>query len=327
MKKVWCILSILTVFATHAQPINPIPQTDITNGLIHARFYLPDAKDGYYRGSRFDWSGVMPQLEYQGHTYFGQWFEKYSPTIHDAIMGPVEAFSPAGYDEVKAGENFLVVGIGMVSKVEEPKYSFVTPYQIVNSGFWKVKKKSDKVEFVQKLTDKEYAYDYKKTVQLIKGKPEMVLTHTLKNTGKRTIVTNVYDHNFFVMDKQPTGPNFVVKFPFNLKSEAPETGQLGKIQDNQIIFLKELSQNDHLFYQSLTGFSDSAKDYDIKIENHKTGAAVRITSDQPLFKIVFWSAQTTLCPEPYIHVKVNPGEEFSWKIFYEFYTVEKKTIG
>lgn len=323
MKKVYVFSFLLFAFTISAKPVNQFPQTDITNGLIHARLYLPDSKDGYYRGSRFDWSGVMPKLEYQGHSYFGQWFDKYSPTIHDAIMGPAEAFSPVGYDEAKVGDNFLKVGIGMVTKPEEPKYSFVTPYKIVNGGTWKVKKKSDKAEFVQKLTDKEYAYEYKKTVQLIKGKPEMVLTHTLKNTGKQTIETEVYDHNFFVMDKQPTSPDFVVKFPFNLKSDAPETGQFGKIQDNQITFLKELSKNEHLFYQSLTGFSDSAKDYDIKIENHKTGAAVRITSDQPLFKIVFWSAELTLCPEPYIQVKVSPGEEFSWKIFYAFYSCEK----
>ena len=56
------------------------------------------------------------------------------------------------------------------------------------------------------------------------------------------------------------------------------------------------NNNDHLFYRSLTGFSNSAKDYDIKIENHKTGAGVRITSDQPISKIVFWSAPKTVCP-------------------------------
>ncbi|MEJ7679679.1 MAG: hypothetical protein WKG06_17830 [Segetibacter sp.] len=323
MKKVYIIVSILSVFATGAKSIDHFPQAEISNGVIHARFYLPDINDGYYRASRFDWSGVMPELEYQGHTYFGQWFDKYSPTIHDAIMGPVEDFLPVGYDEAKVGDNFLKVGIGIVTKPEEPKYSIATPYQIVNSGIWKVKKKSDQVEFIHKLNDKEYAYEYKKSVQLIKGKPEMVLSHTLKNTGKQTIETNVYDHNFFVMDKQPTGPDFVVKFPFNLKSQAPDTGQLGKIQDNQIMFLKDLSKNEHLFYQSLTGFSNSVKDYDIRIENHKTGAAVRITSDQPLSRLVFWSAQATLCPEPYVSVKVRPGEVFSWKIFYEFYICEK----
>jgi len=116
MKKVYVFSFLLFAFTISAKPVNQFPQTDITNGLIHARLYLPDSKDGYYRGSRFDWSGVMPKLEYQGHSYFGQWFDKYSPTIHDAIMGPAEAFSPVGYDEAKVGDNFLKVGIGMVTK-------------------------------------------------------------------------------------------------------------------------------------------------------------------------------------------------------------------
>src|SRR5207253_7585882 len=139
---------------------------------------------------------------------------KYSPTLHDAIMGPVEDFYPVGYDEAKAGEGFLKIGIGMVLKPQEPKYFFANPYRIINPGSWKVKKKSDQVEFVQKLEDKEYAYEYKKTVQLTRGKPQMVLSHTLKNTGTRVIETNVYDHNFFVIDKQPIGQGFVVKFPY-----------------------------------------------------------------------------------------------------------------
>ena len=65
-------------------------------------------------------------------------------------------------------------------------------------------------------------------------------------------------------------------------------------------------------------------DYDIKIENHKTGAAVRITGDQPISKFIFWSASTTVCPEPFIKIKVDPGKEFSWGIKYEFYTCEIK---
>ena len=145
----------------------------------------------------------MPELEYQGHSYFGQWFEKYSPTLHDAIVGPVDAFTPIGYEEAKAGENFLKIGIGLVTKAEEKPYSFVTPYTIANYGVWKVKKKSDEVTFTHTLKDNVYAYEYKKTVQLPKGKPEMVLLYSLKNTGKQAIETTVYNHNFFVMDKQP----------------------------------------------------------------------------------------------------------------------------
>jgi len=84
------------------------------------------------------------------------------------------------------------------------------------------------------------------------------------------------------------------------------------------MFLKELSKNDHLYYQ-LQGFSDNTRDYDTRIENHRTGAGVRITSDQPLLKLAFWSASKTLCPEPFIQVKIKPGEMIKWNIYYQFY--------
>lgn len=321
MKRTFAIVCVTFALLIGAKPIDQFPQAEISNGLIRARFYLPDEKEGYYRGSRFDWSGVMPELNYQGHSYFGLWFEKYSPTLHDAIMGPVNDFLPVGYDSAKVGENFLKIGIGIVSKPEEPRYSIVTPYPIVNGGNWAVKKKADAVEFTHTLNDELYSYEYKKTVQLVKGKPQMVLSHTLRNTGKKTIETDVYNHNFFVMDKQPVGPGFTVKFPFTLVKEGQVTGDgdLGTLQDNKILFFKDLVNNQHLYYGSLKGFSNSSKDYDIRVESEKAGTGVRITSNQPLSRLVFWSAPATLCPEPYTRIKVEPGKEFSWKIFYEFY--------
>ena len=319
MKKIYFYSLIFCVFAIAAKPFDQFPQATITNGLIQARIYLPDVNNGYYRASRFDWSAVMPELTYKGHSYFGQWYDKYSPTHHDAIMGPVEDFFPVGYDEAKVGESFLKIGIGIVTKPEEQKYSIVTPYKIINPGTWKVKKKPGEIEFIHKLDDQQFSYDYKKTVQLLKGKPEMVLSHELKNTGQKDIITNVYNHNFFVMDNQLTGKDFVITFPFNLSGEPRQKNELGKIDANKIIFLKELSNTENLHYPSLEGFGTSVKDYDIKVENHKTGAAVRITSDQPISKLVFWSAAKTLCPEPYINIKIKPGETFKWKMFYQFY--------
>ena len=67
------------------------PEATISNGSIQSRLYLPDAQRGYYRGTRFDWSGVIYSLRYKGHEYFGPWFDKYDPNTHDAITGPVEA--------------------------------------------------------------------------------------------------------------------------------------------------------------------------------------------------------------------------------------------
>ncbi len=319
-----CIIGVFLCFLlTGSKPSDQFPQTEITNGVIRAHLYLPDSNNGYYRGTRFDWSGVISDLEYKGHTYFGKWYkEEHDPGVHDHLAGPVEEFTQVGYDEAKTGETFLKIGVGMLVKPEEAKYFFGTRYKNTNSGTWKVKKKKDQVVFFQTLDDVNYKYEYSKKVQLIKDKPEMVLSHSLKNTGKQTMETSVYNHNFFVMDNQPIGPDFDVTFPFALSSEAATESTLGKLQDNKILFEKELINNDHLFFRSLTGFSNSTKDYDIKIENHKTGAAVRITSDQPLSKIVFWSAPKTICPEPYIKLTIKPGETVNWKITYQFYILQ-----
>ena len=46
---------------------------EISNGLVKAGLRLPDPETAYYRGVRFDWSGDMPYLEYDGHSYFGEW--------------------------------------------------------------------------------------------------------------------------------------------------------------------------------------------------------------------------------------------------------------
>jgi hypothetical protein len=320
MKKIYYILSGLTFLA---MPLLKFPQTEISNGLIRAKFYLPDSRKGYYQGTRFDWSGNMPSLVYNGHEYFGQWFSRYSPEIHDAIMGPVEEFTPLDYLEIKPGESFLKIGVGVLSKPDDKPYTFSRLYPVLNPGKWSVKKQSDQVQFTHELTDKEYSYQYDKTVQLIKDKPELVLTHTLKNTGNLTIETSAYDHNFFVIDKQPIGPGFTVTLPFNIRGEGQGLGVLAEIEGNKIVFLRNLNKEETIFCGALEGFGATAKDYEIRIENHTTGAGVKITCDQPLLKLAFWACSTTLCPEPYIKIKVDPGEEFSWKINYEFYTLPK----
>lgn len=318
MKKIPClvfvVLSGLTISAISA---SGFPAAEISNAILHARLYLPDSEKGYYRGTRFDWSGVMPVLEYKGHSYCGQWFEKYAPTTHDAIMGPVESFSPLGYES--GGGRFVQIGVGVLARPKESPYSPFTYYKVLNPGSWNVKRSPDQLEFLHQLKDTDYSYEYKKSVRFLKGKPEMVLAHRLKNTGKRVIETDVYDHNFFLLDHQTTGPGLVLRFPFRLTSEeARGIGELAAIRGDSIVLLRQLADKESV-YAVLHGYGDQPTDYDIRIENHITGAGLRITCDRPLSKLVYWGSVKALCPEPYIRVKVQPGETFTWRILYEFY--------
>ena len=300
------------------------PQAEISNSRVRARLYLPDAQNGYYRGTRFDWSGVVASLECDGHNYFGKWFERYDPKLHDAITGPVEEFftngAGLGYAEAKPGESFVKIGVGALRKPSEPRYSSFNTYEILDSGKWKVKKGKDWIEFTHQLADTAgYAYAYRKKVRLPKGKAKLVLEHSLKNTGRKLIATHAYNHNFFMLDDQPSGPDFVVKFPFNLRATADLKG-LAEIRGKDLVYLQELQKGQTVF-TNLEGHGSSAQDYDIRVENRKTGAGVRQTGDRPLSKVVFWSIRSNISPEPYIEMRIEPGKEERWRIQYEFYKV------
>lgn len=308
-------------------PAATFPEADITNGIVTARLYLPDPANGYYRATRFDWSGQIPDLTYKGHSYFGEWNPApYDPKLHDAITGPVEEFltngAGLGYAEAKAGGTFLKIGVGVIRKSEEPQFQQFKTYEIVDPGKWTIRKHADSVEFTQTVRDPAsgYAYQYTKIVRLVKGKPAMVLEHRLRNTGKKLIESDVYEHNFYMLDKQPTGPEVVVKFPFEVHATQNLRG-LAETRGKELVYLKELAAGETA-QSNLTGFGTDPKDYDISEENLKTGAGVRQTSDRPIVRINYWSIRSTACPEAYIHMSIPPGQEFTWKINYDFYTTK-----
>lgn len=316
VKIVFLSICIVLTFAYSASNNNP--QAKISNGLINATLYLPDNENGYYRGTRFDWSGQINALEYKGHSYFGIWNEKYDPYLHDAIMGPVEAFDPIGYDDAITGGSFVKIGIGALEKPEEKNYHFTNTYELINPGKWEIKKASDKIKFTHILNDTTISYVYTKTVQLTKGKPELILFHTLKNTGKKVIETNVMNHNFFVIDSQVTSSDFEVEFPFEPSVTQSNEQKAAIIQGRKILLENGNPKGKDFYLGPMSGYSGIADDYNITVRNKKTGAAVNIKADKPFSRLAFWATVKTVCPEPFIHVKAESGQEFSWKIIYTF---------
>ena len=301
------------------------PEASISNGLIKARFYLPDAERGYYRGTRFDWAGVIPSLEYKGHNYFGVWFDKYDPKLHDAITGPVEEFyfkdAALGYAEAKAGETFVRIGVGVLRKPEEPKFDRFHTYEVVDGGKWTVNAHRESVDFRHRLADKAsgYAYDYHKTVRLVAGKPEMVIEHVLKNVGTKAIETDVYNHNFFVIDGQQTGPDLSVTFPFDPKATR-DLGGMAELRGRELGYKRIVGHDEHVMTE-IEGFGPGLGDHSFKVENRKSGAGLQVSGDQPMSKLLFWCGWKVLSPENYVSMKIEPGGEFRWMVRYEFYTL------
>jgi hypothetical protein len=156
-------------------------------------------------------------------------------------------------------------------------------------------------------------------LKLDKHQPVLILEHRLKTTGTKPIDTQVYDHDFFMLDAVPTGPGMEVHFPFEPQAKHPLEPH-AKIDGKSIVYLEELTSGPRQSAASyLTGYSSSAADYDFTVENRATGVGVEQTSDSPVAQLNFWSIRTTICPEAYIHVIVQPGETKTWTIRYRFF--------
>ena len=299
------------------------PAVQISNGLVTAVLYLPDAKRGYYRATRFDWSGAIVALHAGGHSYFGRWFPAYDPKKHDAIMGPVQEYVDGqGFDAAKAGETFIKVGVGVLRKPAEPIRGFPT-LEIVDGGKWSTRVRRDAVDFMHEVSDPAsgYGYRYIKTVALTPGKQQLTLSQRIESTGIHPIDTEMYDHNFFVLDGEPSGPNVEVRFPFKLEAFNVR-GDAVKVGADRLNYLRPIETPVRM---QLKGFGTSPSDYDIQVENRVTGAGVRVTADRPLSDLVFWTSPRTTCPEAYIHVHADRGKPMEWRITYDFYALPKSS--
>src|SRR5215213_1041885 len=149
MKNFLCLAAAAAACALAADP--PAPDIEISNGALRVKLHSPDPVKGYYQGTRFDWAGVIASLERKGHNYFGVWFPKYDPKLHDAITGPVDSFNAIGYEEAPVGGKFLRIGVGWLKRPDAPRVDNFRTYEILDGGKWTTKKGKDWVEFTHAL--------------------------------------------------------------------------------------------------------------------------------------------------------------------------------
>ena len=247
-----------------------------------------------------------------------------------------------GYKEAKIGDAFLKPGVGMLKKISDKSYDYGTAYPIVDGGTWTSKPSSDhrSVSSTQVLKGSDgYAYVYEKVLSLDKNGTTLSITHHLKNTGTKAIDTFIYNHDFFMFDEQPTGAGITVHFPWQKLDASDLQGTIAKAVGNDIVFSDppppppppppaapgETPQRRPRgggggAQGYLSGFSDKVSDFDITVQNTKTGVGVEETADTPLSRLYFWAQSKVVCPEGYIHVSVAPGKTQSWTLHFRLFT-------
>jgi hypothetical protein len=314
------LLSLLAPAPGADTPKDEPPQRVLANKAIKLTLYVPDVEKGYYRGVRFDWSGLVARVEYKKHTLFAEWKTPHKPDDPEGALGTAEEFgiqSPPGYKDAKPGETFLKIGVGELRKEKDEDYFFMTPYPIATTGTWKYTTTNTSAEFEQTLAaESGWGYRYVKRLRLDGEKPAFTIAHELHNTGKKRIDTDVYCHNFIIFDGDPIGPNYRIRFGF--PARAPENHQLGdlaEVTDKGLAVRRELG--DKTFQVRLDGLTGKAADNTFTVEHARSRLALRVVGDTPLSKFNVWSIKTALCPEPFVAVKLDPGESMKWSSRYE----------
>jgi hypothetical protein len=299
------------------------PSHTLRNDKLSLLVYLPDAEQGFYRSTRFDWSGMIARADYKGHRFFAPWKSPHNPLDTEDVIGPAEEFgmqSPLGYAQAKVGETFIKIGIGHLLKGKDEPYGFWKEYRISRPAAWQIEKANDSIEFRQVLQDdRGYGYDYSKRIALLTDEAGFVIARRLKNTGTRPIQTNHYNHNFTMIDDEPIGPAYRLTFPFAPVVSQKETPRLqGQVQcqGTQMFFTGRVAPDKPLWFL-LEGYK-TVEDHAITIANTKSGASVKIIGDYLMSRLAFYGASTAACPEPFTEFTLQPGEQKAWQTRYVF---------
>ncbi len=313
-----------------ASALDDMPSRTISNGIISAKVYVP-SKFGFYRATRFDHAGMITHLTYKGHDYGRYWFAKTSPNVRnftydsDGVVahnnniaaGPVEEFGENGFEAAGRGGRFLKIGVGILARDNDTYNRFHT-YPILNEGRRSTRATDNSIRFTQEIAGDPsgYGYSHTKTVTMVPGKPQMTIEVRLKNTGTKPIDTTVYNHHFTTLS--PGNEAIELVAPFNLVNARPLPADAIRIEGPRMIYLRAMTGQEQIA-SDLTGWGGSASDNDFRITNTKTGFGVRLRADLPIARLLWWSIPSTLSLEPYMAIKLAPGEEKRWTHTLDYY--------
>lgn len=292
----------------------------LRKGNAFAEIADPLAGEPYYRGTRFDRTGIILSLESCGHSFVRPWFLRYDPFMHDAVSGPSEEFTQIGYESAAAGEEFLKLGVGRLVRDGAP-YDRFNPYKVADAGRMTIERSASSAVFRHELGG---TCDYVKTVELL-DETTLKISHSLRNCGNQPLEFHVYSHNFFILDGAFTGRDTRFSFPFRPEGDWRSPYDSVALTENGIEFSRDLNPGESVFMGNLKAatpllgrdFPDTP--FSFRLSNAASGLSVLGSCDRAMEYAVFWSNHEVACLEPYVPMRIMPAGTASWTLTYRFF--------
>lgn len=271
-------------------------------------FLLDPVLDQARLGSRFCSGGYIYQIQDQrlGNLLSGPSFPADTPSTFDG-QGMPEVFEIAlGQNQVEVGEEVLVIGTGLVTRV-----SPVKPFHVrYNLGVkehveWKIENKKDAILFTAHQVFNDYQLTIERKIQL---HDRTVSSMTfVKNEGKIELPIRWFAHPFF-----PLMPNGQFSY-FDLEYEIVENPAF-EVIDGWIH-----TRRNYDLGRSLTQALNITLGYPLKAkQRHPLLGEMHVDCEFPLAWVNIWANQHTFSFEPYFHTILKSNEQRAWAIHYHF---------
>lgn len=275
-----------------------------------------------YQGSRFDWTGQIVQITYLGkHTFCTKELkdEKFYKTQGQGLYNEFGIDMPVGYDACRPCDQFPKIGVGLLTKKYDIPYDFFNPYQIDPFQFTYTKTLSNIIFRCQSNSYGDYAFGLEKVIKL--DKSSFSISYTLKNTGKKVILTNEYVHNFLSINNRPIDGKYKLFFSFQLYPNRFEN----YLNPNDVVQFskssltwKSVPKSAFFFSKLNTDYRGSASWLLVQVQDK---VAIRESVNFKIQKMNLWGEAHVVSPEIFALIHVRPGKSYSWKRKYEFFTV------
>ncbi len=300
------------------------PREVLYKNGFYVSVYTPDRDTGYYRSSRFDWTGQIGLVKWLGHTAYGDWKFPHDPTNTEHATGPAEEFdqyTAPGFSTIGTDGVYLKIGVGGLRRATgENNYSPYPAHTISEYGTRTITRGLHWVTHTHSIPAIQgWRYFYTKTITLGDSANTYVIDHSLNNTGTKVINTVQYNHNLTTFDGEFIDSAFKVIFPFKAIPKSNIDNSIFTFQDNTISFHRIM--DNIAVYTPLDNVPATVEANAFTIWNIRSKVGMKSWGDQVLNKMEFFSFGHIVCPEPFIDISVNPGQTKSWKYTYKFMTM------
>jgi hypothetical protein len=309
----------------HEPATRPATEARATTLSLGDLTVLVHAPATHYRGRRFDWSGMIGRATFGGRVVWDEWNKDENADNHDAnAVGPAMEFGierPVGYDEAAPGGAFVKIGVGLLRRETDKPYFFGHAYAFAaDPPPWVERSGPTWYEASQNFaSDLGYAYSYRKTIQLKDN--ALMLQCELTNTGSRRIETDVYAHNFFRLGGH--GWRLGTKVDFDGPVKVAEGRKLPDMltfdQATAAFVVSQALKPGRACWVPLSASPDASAELPRTFRlSNDDGLAIQASIDRAPSKYVIFGLENVVCVEPFIELRLAPGERAEWTYRYEF---------